>query len=201
MYIQQLDRLWCVRTSPTRICKGVLSVKKPYTAAAKEPVHIYSQYIFKWSSSILRKHLTGCLRLVGSFKLQVYFAKYNLFYRALSQKGPIILCSPLIVATPYQRAYMKASNIYTHARTHTHTHTQTNALIHTHSHACPTRVYQGSLSPLSKKAFCSRYLPFVWSIIGQHSKGQHNSGCLRKKAIHMAFPNKILSMALFGKKP
>ena len=43
----------------------------------------------------------GWLRLVGSLKKQVSFAKYRLFYRALLQKRPIILRSLLIVATPY----------------------------------------------------------------------------------------------------
>ena len=43
----------------------------------------------------------GWLRLVGSLKLYVSFAKYSLFYRALLQKRPVILRSLLIVATPY----------------------------------------------------------------------------------------------------
>jgi len=43
----------------------------------------------------------GWLRLVGSLKLQVYFAEYCPFYRALLQKRPMILRSLLIVATPY----------------------------------------------------------------------------------------------------
>jgi len=43
----------------------------------------------------------GWLRLVGSLKLQVSFAEYRLFYRALLQKRPVILRSLLIVATPY----------------------------------------------------------------------------------------------------
>jgi len=43
----------------------------------------------------------GWLRLVGSLKLQVSFAEYRLFYRALLQKRPIILRSLLMVATPY----------------------------------------------------------------------------------------------------
>ena len=43
----------------------------------------------------------GWLRLVGSLKLQVFFAEYSLFYRALLQKRPIILRSLLIGATPY----------------------------------------------------------------------------------------------------
>jgi len=43
----------------------------------------------------------GWLRCVGSLKLQVSFAEYSLFYRALLQLRPLILRSLLIVATPY----------------------------------------------------------------------------------------------------
>jgi len=43
----------------------------------------------------------GWLRLVGSLKLQVSFAEYRLFNRALLQKRPIISRSLRIVATPY----------------------------------------------------------------------------------------------------
>jgi len=47
------------------------------------------------------------LRLVGSFKLQVSFAEYRLFYRALLQKKPIMLRSLLIVATPNHSIHCK----------------------------------------------------------------------------------------------
>jgi len=47
----------------------------------------------------------GWLELVGSIKLQVSFAEYRLFYRALLQKRPIILSIPLTVATPYDGAH------------------------------------------------------------------------------------------------
>jgi len=43
----------------------------------------------------------GWLRLVGSLKLQISFAEYGLFYRALLQKRPVILRSLLVDATPY----------------------------------------------------------------------------------------------------
>ena len=43
----------------------------------------------------------GGLRLVGSLKLQVCFAEYRLFYKALLQKRPMIFRSLLIVATAY----------------------------------------------------------------------------------------------------
>jgi len=42
------------------------------------------------------------LRLAGCLKLYVSFAEYSLFYRALSQKRPIILRSLLMVATAYR---------------------------------------------------------------------------------------------------
>jgi len=41
----------------------------------------------------------GWLRLVGSLELQVSFAEYRLFYKALLQKRPVILRSLRIVAT------------------------------------------------------------------------------------------------------
>jgi len=40
--------------------------------------------------------------LVGSFKIEVSFAKHSLFHRALLQKRPMFLGSLLIVATPYK---------------------------------------------------------------------------------------------------
>ena len=43
----------------------------------------------------------GWLRLVGSLKLQVSFAEYSLFYRALLQKRPETSRSLLMKATPY----------------------------------------------------------------------------------------------------
>ena len=43
----------------------------------------------------------GWLWLVGFWKWYVSFVEYRLFYRALLQKRPISLRSPLIVATPY----------------------------------------------------------------------------------------------------
>jgi len=50
--------------------------------------------------------LMGWLRVVGWLKLQVSFAKYRLFYRALLQKRPVFLRSLLIVATPYMYSYV-----------------------------------------------------------------------------------------------
>ena len=57
----------------------------------------YTQtHVFRRASGLM-----WWLRWVGSIKLQVSFAEYHLFYRALLQKRPIILRSLLIVATPY----------------------------------------------------------------------------------------------------
>ena len=58
----------------------------------------------QWIRTHWIRHLQihmGWLRLVGSSKLQVSFAEYRLFYRALLQKRPIILRSLLVEATPY----------------------------------------------------------------------------------------------------
>ena len=46
----------------------------------------------------------GWLRLVGSFKLQVSFAEYCLFHRALWQKRPVSLRSLVIAGTPHMRS-------------------------------------------------------------------------------------------------
>ena len=48
----------------------------------------------------------GWLRFGGALKLQVSFADYRLFYRALLQKRPEILKSLLIVATPYHDSFL-----------------------------------------------------------------------------------------------
>ena len=42
----------------------------------------------------------GGVVVVGSLKLYVFFAEYDLYYRSLLQKRPIILRSLLIVDTP-----------------------------------------------------------------------------------------------------
>jgi len=57
------------------------------------------------------KRRMGWQRLVGSLKLQVSFAEYRLFYRALLQKRPTILRRLLIVATPYPRKSLPSSCI------------------------------------------------------------------------------------------
>ena len=50
---------------------------------------------------LIKLSTTGWLRVVDFLKLYVSFAEYNLFYRALLQKRPMILRRLLIVVTPY----------------------------------------------------------------------------------------------------
>jgi len=53
-----------------------------------------------------------CKCMSCQMKLQVSFAEYRLFYRALLQKRPIISRSLLIVATPYRDSnWKKSSNL------------------------------------------------------------------------------------------
>jgi len=62
------------------------------------------------------------LWLVASLKLQVSFAEYSLFYRALLQKRPIILRSLLVIATSYEWDVLHipmSHDIHQHAHTHT----------------------------------------------------------------------------------
>jgi len=49
----------------------------------------------------------GWLRLVGSLKFQVSFAKYSLFYRALLQQRPIIYRAYYRVLVEESRVYVK----------------------------------------------------------------------------------------------
>ena len=56
----------------------------------------------------------GWLHLVSSLKLQVSFAQYRLFYRALLQKRPIILRSLLMVANPYMKTSKQIWKISKH---------------------------------------------------------------------------------------
>ena len=57
---------------------------------------------FDWLiSPVCLRHAMGWLRLVGSLKLQVSFAKEPYKRDLYSAKGPIIFRSLLIVATPY----------------------------------------------------------------------------------------------------
>ena len=72
------------------------------------PIHeewkIFLNVCVNWfwkAGTYWKPHSTmGWLRLVDSLKVKVSFAEYSLFYRALSQKRPIIVRSLLIEATP-----------------------------------------------------------------------------------------------------
>ena len=92
----------------------------------------------------------GWLWLVGCLKIQVSFAEYSLFYRALLQKRPMVLGSLLIVAiscqtplfhrdvTQLSRRLNTYCNTLQHATTHgntlQHTATHYNTLQHTATH-------------------------------------------------------------------
>ena len=85
-------------------------------------IHMHAHpYIFKCIRMYTYEYISICsihmgwLRVVGSLKLQVSFAEYSLFYRALLQKRPVVLRSLLIVATPY----LYISYAFTHI-THIH---------------------------------------------------------------------------------
>jgi len=69
------------------------------------------------------------LRLVGSLKLQVSFAEYSLFYRALLQKRPIILRSLLVEANPYIIGSCPHCNTLQHTESLPHHSTQVYLII------------------------------------------------------------------------
>jgi len=74
-----------------------------YSRITTSIISMVHMYIYTYLHFTTLSRITmGWLRLVGSFKLQVSFAEYSLFYRAFLQKWPIILRSLLIVATPQQ---------------------------------------------------------------------------------------------------
>jgi len=69
----------------------------------------------------------GWLRLVGSLKVQVSFAKEPYKSDGILQKRHLISRSLLIVATPYQQ---QRPHTYTHIHRHdTHTHTSTDMCV------------------------------------------------------------------------
>ena len=64
--------------------------------------HMYvTQIIYTITTAMTAAMTMGWLQSVGSIKLQVSFAEYCLFYRALLQKRPIIVSILLTKATPY----------------------------------------------------------------------------------------------------
>jgi len=73
-------------------------------------------------SSKLKRLSMGWLRLVGSLKLQVSFAKEPYKTDYILQKGPIILRSLLIVATPYTyRAIVRHQSVLVNGMRHSQT--------------------------------------------------------------------------------
>jgi len=60
-----------------------------------------TQIIYTITTAMTAAMTMGWLQSVGSIKLQVSFAEYCLFYRALLQKRPIIVSILLTKATPY----------------------------------------------------------------------------------------------------
>ena len=106
----------------------------------------------------------GWLRLVGSLKLQVSFAEYSLFYRALLQERPIILRSLLIEATPYCHLHMRAYHELL-IGTSTHVHSTNHLLAfeyvyileitYWHLHMC---TYYNSPIGVWKCVHCTNYL-------------------------------------------
>jgi len=71
----------------------------------KKCIHSETQLLFfdvrVYSRCVCKPRHMGWLRLVGSLKLQVSFAEYSLFYRALLIKRSIVIGSLRIEATPY----------------------------------------------------------------------------------------------------
>ena len=64
--------------------------------------------------------------------MQVSFAEYRLFYRALLQKRPIIFRSLLFVATPYSKT--NKPDQYRDAYTHSHADSLTLSFPHMYTH-------------------------------------------------------------------
>ena len=67
----------------------------------------------------------GWLRWVGASKLQVSFAEYRLFDRALLQKRPTILRRLLTKANPYEKGAAVLTTIHCNTLQHTATHCTT----------------------------------------------------------------------------
>ena len=107
----------------------------------------WQKYCDAWSSRCLSINFgasiityMGWLRLVGSLKLYVFFAKETYKRNDILQKRPMILRSLLIVANPhktnhkcvlcmrvYKHIYLMClyTRIHAHIYTHPHTHTHT----------------------------------------------------------------------------
>ena len=97
--VVQYGAVWCsalqrdaVRCSVVQLFQSLSFLCHLFVISLSFLCHLFVVYI---SSTYM-----GWLHVVGSLKLQVSFAEYRLFYRALLQKRPTILRSLLIVATP-----------------------------------------------------------------------------------------------------
>jgi len=88
-------------------------------------------WVYMHEESECGRTCMGWLRLVGSLELQVSFAEYSLFYRALLQKRPIILRNLLVEATPYEDCHVE-NDAHTPPHTHPH-HSHHNPLTYTHT--------------------------------------------------------------------
>jgi len=106
-------RIACVRLQKTldAIRKDLSTVSR-WSEGIKDVGDIRKIQIQKWNIENTKNDLLcrvsvreamEWLRLVGSIKLQVSFAEYRLFHRALLQKRPIIFSMLLTEATPYQK--------------------------------------------------------------------------------------------------
>jgi len=81
----------------------------------------------------------GWLRLIGSLQVQVSFAEYRLFYRALLPKRPALFRSLLIVAPPYTLIHLQKTTRPPHNhKTALQTHKRA---LHTHKRAPYTCIY------------------------------------------------------------
>jgi len=74
----------------------------------------------------------GWLQLVGSLKLQVSFAEYRLFYKALLQKRLIFVRRLHIVASPYELIAIQSvrNHLLKNESTSSSMHLKTNRIIH-----------------------------------------------------------------------
>jgi len=103
---------------------------------------IYGKFPYYAASVIVAM---GWLRLVGSLKLQVFFAEYSLFYRALLQKRHTILRSLPIEATPYSESSLSCMHIHIYIHVYVYMYIQVYTYMHIYVHVC---IYSEFLSLL-----------------------------------------------------
>ena len=76
------------------------STTRHYQTLHSPHTHAHTHILLLKSQPATQVLCMGWLRSVGSIRLQVSFAEYRLFYRALLQKRPVILSILLVEATP-----------------------------------------------------------------------------------------------------